>query len=146
MKKLLQFCRNIWAFKKALWHFRWWDYCFILEMLETSLKIMEKGFREKGIEEETSRALKVEKINRARTILKNIQEDNYVDMVEPELGKIIPRGWILEEPDNSKIEEREHNSKILKRAWEIEKAEWNELWTIFSGKAGEGSDMRGWWD
>lgn len=145
MKKLWQFCRNIWSFRKALWHFRWWDYSFTLEMLETSLHLMEKGFREKGIEEETSRALKIEKISRARTIIKNIQEDTYVNMVEPELGDVIVDSWFIENAKEKK-EAFEHNSIIFKRAQEIEYAEWNELWSIFNGKAGEGSDMRGWWD
>ena len=69
--------------------------------------------------------------------------------------------------DNETPEEKEHNSKVFKRAREIEEQMWTELWDILKGQTHshfevfldkskdkekawdnwfDGSGLRGWWD
>jgi len=150
--KIPVFFKNIYRFRNVLWNHRWWDYRFTLETLQTSLEIMEKGMHD-GMEVWESRGKKVAKIQRAIQILKNINEDNYIEMAEAELGEIIHHPWEFEETGdttdnplgekNEKLyklvdydtdEEREHNRKVYDRTHELEEQEWNELFEILKGQ------------
>jgi len=150
--KIPVFFKNIYRFRNVLWNHRWWDYRFTLETLQTSLEIMEKGMHD-GMEVWESRGKKVAKMQRAIQILKNINEDNYIEMAEAELGEIIHHPWEFEETGdttdnplgekNEKLyklvdydtdEEREHNRKVYDRTHELEEQEWNELFEILKGQ------------
>ena len=61
--------------------------------------------------------------------------------------------------DKDLPEEKEHNTKIINRAQEIEESDWKELWSIFQGqdytkfdknidwnKQFDGTGLRGYWD
>jgi hypothetical protein len=61
--------------------------------------------------------------------------------------------------DNETKEESDHNSKVFKRAREIEEQEWNELFELLKGQnyknfdkdvdwwqQFDGTGIRGWWD
>ena len=130
-----------------LWNHRWWDYRYTLEALQTSLEIMEKKMHD-GIEVRESRDKKIGKMQRAIQIIKNINDDMYIEMAEAELGKLIIYDWEFEDvpdrPGYSKLvdketsSERKHNRKVFNRARKIEDTEWKELWQIF-----EGQDIRG---
>jgi hypothetical protein len=107
-----------------------------------------------GMEVFESRGKKIEKMQRAIQILKNIGEDSYIEMAEAELGEIIHHPWEFEETgdttdnpfgekdeklyqliDKESPEEKEHNRKVYDRTHELEEQEWNELWEIFKGKS-----------
>jgi hypothetical protein len=150
--KIPVFFKNIYRFRNVLWNHRWWDYRFTLETLQTSLEIMERGMHG-GLEVFESRGKKIAKMQRAIQILKNINEDNYIEMAEAELGEIIHHPWEFEETGdttdnplgekNEKLyklvdydtdEEREHNRKVYDRTHELEEQEWNELFEILKGQ------------
>jgi hypothetical protein len=113
---------------------------------------MERGMHD-GLEVFESRGKKIAKMQRAIQILKNINEDNYIQMAEAELGEIIHHPWEFEETEdiidnplgekNEKLyklvdydtdEEREHNRKVYDRTHELEEQEWNELFEILKGQ------------
>jgi len=135
--------RNIWAFRKVLWNYRWWDYRYSLEAFRTSLEIMEKGMHG-GLEVYESRSKKIQKMQRVIQLIKNVEEDNYIEMAEAELGEIIRHPWEFEDVpdqpgyfqivDKDTPDEKEHNSKVYDRAREIEEHEWVELFEILKGQ------------
>lgn len=150
--KIPMFFKNIYKFRQVLWEHRWWDYRFTITTLRTSLEIMEKGMHG-GMEIWESRGKKVAKMQRAIQILKNIEDDNYIEMAEAELGEIIHHPWEFEETgdttdnpmgekneklyrlvDKETDEEKEHNRKVFDRTRELEEQEWNELWQILKGQ------------
>lgn len=108
-------------------------------------------------------------MRQAIRLIQNYNNDSYIEMAESELGEIIHHPWEFESVegkegisrlvDKETDEEKEHNSKVFKRAREIEESEWNELFEILKGqdyskfnksddwdKQFDGSGMRGWWD
>lgn len=150
--KIPYFFKNIYKFRHVLWEHRWWDYRFTLTTLRTSLEIMENGMQD-GLEVWESRGKKIAKMQRAIQILKNIEEDNYIQMAEAELGEIIHHDWEFEETeetidnplgeksektyrlvDKDTDEEKEHNRKVFDRTHELEEQEWNELFEILKGQ------------
>ena len=98
--KIPYFFKNIYKFRHVLWEHRWWDYRFTLTTLRTSLEIMEKGMHA-GLEVRESRDKKIAKMQRVIQILKNIEEDNYIQMAETELGEIIHHDWEFEETEET---------------------------------------------
>lgn len=139
--------------------------------LQISLDHMAGLFETRGLEVDSSRLKKVEKMRRASQLLKNYNEDLYIEMAEAELGELILRDWefepIPENPNYYKTvssetpEEEAHNRKVFNRAREIQEAEWIELWKIIQGQdysnfktadesswddQFDGSGIQGWWD
>ena len=101
---------------------------------------MEKHGNEVG----PSRLKKVKAMKRAAELMRNYNEDLYIDMAEAELGEVIHYDWEFEEvedkPGYSRLvdketeEEKDHNRKVFERASEIEEQEWKELWRILQGQ------------
>jgi len=137
--------------------------------LETGLTNMADTIEKYGIEIDSSRLKKVEKMRRAVQLIKNYNEDLYIEMAEAELGEIKFRGFkftplednkdLFEWVDDLVDEEKDHNNKVYARATEISGQEWKELWTILDGQdyskfdkdkdfddQFDGSGLRGWWD
>ena len=145
--KIPVFFKNIYRFRKMLWNHRWYDYRFTLEALQTSLEIMEAKMHD-GMEVRESRDKKIAKMQRAIQILKNINDDKYIEMAEAEFGELIMRDWEFEDVpdkpgysqlvDNETPSEKKHNRKVFYRARKLEADEWKELWKIF-----EGQDIKG---
>ena len=141
------FFKNVWRFRKELYNHQWWDYRYTLEMLHRSLVIMEAKMHA-GMEIRETRDKKIAKMQRAIQILKNIIDDNYIEMAEAELGKLVMHDWEFEDVpdrpgfsklvDNETASEKRHNRKVFNRARKLEAMEWKELWKIF-----EGQDIRG---
>jgi hypothetical protein len=137
------FFKNVWRFRKELYNHQWWDYRYTLEMLHRSLVIMEAKMHA-GMEMRESRDKKIAKMQRAIQILKNIIDDNYIEMAEAELGKLVMHDWEFEDVpdrpgysklvDNETASEKRHNRKVFNRARKLEAMEWNELWKIFEGQ------------
>lgn len=166
---LPQFFKNVWRFRSALCNHYWWDYSGSLEFLLISLTHMSDNIEKHGSEVTESRLKKVGKMRRAVQLIKNYKEDLYLEMAEKELGEIfyydIEFEPVPDKPgftqmiDKDTPEEKEHNMKVYKRAREIEKQEWNELFQILKGqdyskfnkktdwnKQFDGTGLRGWWD
>lgn len=137
------FLKNIYRFRKMLWNHRWWDYRYTLEALQTSLEIMEVKMHD-GMEVRESRDKKIAKMQRAIQILKNINDDRYIEMAEGEFGELYLRDWEFEDVpgkegysqlvDNETPSEKRHNRKVFNRARKLEAMEWKELWKIFEGQ------------
>jgi hypothetical protein len=163
------FVKNVWRFRKPLWNHNWWDNHASLEFLQVSLTHMADNIEKYGIEIDGPRLKKVEKMRRASQLIQNYINDLYSEMAESELGELILHDWEFEDvpdkPGFSRLvdketpEEKEHNTKVFKRAYEIESQEWNELFEILKGqdvnkfdkdydwnKQFDGSGLKYWWD
>jgi DNA-binding ferritin-like protein (Dps family) len=135
------FLKNIYKFRKPLWNHRWYDYHYTLEVLQTSLEIMEEGMHD-GKEVIESRGKKITKMQRAIQILKNINDDKYIEMAEAELGALYMRDWEFEDIGNGCSRlldkytdgEKLHNGKVFDRSRVLQEQEWKELWKIFEGQ------------
>lgn len=166
-----RFIRNVWLFRKSLWNTYWWDHHGPLMHLQIALDRMADKIEAHGIEVDESRLKKVAKMRRASQLLKNYNEDLYIDMAEAELGELVLHDLEFEpvpdQPgysqlvDKDTLEEKEHNRKVFDRSREIGEAEWAELWEILKGQdygkfendegsswdsQFDGSGIRGWWD
>ena len=165
---LPRFFKNVWTFRKALWNHYWFDHHGTLMFLETGLTHISDTVEKYGMEIDETRLKKVTAMRRAVQLIKNYNEDNYIDMAEKELGELILHDWEFEPAeqegyfqvvDKDTPEEKEHNKKVFARAREIGEQEWNELFEILKGqdytkfdkdidwnKQFDGSGLRGWWD
>ena len=141
--KIPYFIENVWYFRKELWEHRSWDYIFSLMMLRRSLTKLAHTLEFYGQEIEDSRMDKVKNILRVTHLIDRIREDEYIKDAETELGELQNSDWLFNDIEDTP-EQREHNSKVFKRAHEIEENEWKELWKILKG--GKNGGMRGWWD
>lgn len=166
---LPRFLKNVWKFRKALYNHYWFDHHGTLMFMETGLIDMANKIEKHGIEVDSSRLKKVEKMRRAIQLIKNYNEDLYIEMAEKELGEIVLHEWEFEPStdhpgsyqlvDKDTPEEKEHNNKVYTRAREIGEQEWAELWDVIKGQdyskfdenidfdsQFDGSGLRGWWD
>ena len=166
---LPRFFKNICIFRKSLWNTYWWDHHGPLIHLEIALTQMADNLEEHGLEVDESRLKKVAKMRRAAELIRNYNQDLYIDMAEAELGEIIHHPWEFEDSpdhpncvqlvDKETSAEKEHNRKVFARAREIGEEQWAELWSILKGQDHstfdfekdwtsqfDGSDLRGWWD
>lgn len=146
------FLKNVWYFRAELYNFEPWDYRFNLDLFQKSLENTVEYLELYGIEEDSSRKKKVDKIRRVIELLENNKEYYYLDRAEQELGELHTRDWFSDEVEDLTPEELDHNRKVYLRASKIEEQEWKELWGIIKGKKyktyeeWDGSDIRGWWD
>lgn len=164
-----RFLKNVWKFRKALYNHYWFDHHGTLMFMETGLTDMANKIENHGIEVDSSRLKKVEKMRRAIQLIKNYNEDLYIEMAEKELGELVIHDWefkptddnpdLFELVDKDTPEEKEHNRKVFARAKEIGEQEWKELFSILEGQnytkfddnkdfdnQFDGSGLRGWWD
>jgi hypothetical protein len=142
-----RFIRNVWRFRKGLSRHYWWDHHGMLMFMEAALTDMSDRLEKDGSEIDISRLKKVEKMRRAIQLIKNYNQDLYIEMAEKELGKLNLYDWEFEtvpdSPDLKRLvdketeEEKVHNRKVFNRAREIGESEWNELWQIFKGQDNE---------
>jgi hypothetical protein len=166
---LPRFFKNIWRFRKPLWNHYWWDHHGSLTFLEVAFTHMSDNVEKHGNEIDETRLKKVAAMRRVVELIKNYNEDNYIDIAESELGELVLHDWEFEpvpdKPGYSQLvdkdtaEEKEHNRKVFERAREIQEQEWDELFVILKGqdytkfdedidwnKQFDGSGLRGWWD
>lgn len=168
--KIPRFVKNIWYFRKELWRFRSWDYTFNLMMLSRSLEKTAYTLEFHGNEINETRFKKVEKIKRVVEIIKSLDESNYIDRAEKELGELKNGDWLFNGVEDTP-DEKVHNRKVYDLATKIENDEWNELFDILRGQNHEeykkivenateeekwnldlwtrwfdGSGMKHWWD
>lgn len=166
---LPRFFKNIWKFRKALYNHYWFDHHGTLMFMEIGLTDISNNIEKYGIEVDSSKFKKIEKMHRAIQLIKNYNEDSYIEMAEKELGELVMHDWefkptddnpdLFELVDKDTPEEKEHNRKVFDRAREIGEQEWSELWDIIKGQdyskfdknkdfdnQFDGSGLRGWWD
>jgi hypothetical protein len=139
-----RFLKNIWRFRKALWNHYWWDHHGTLMFMEIGLDNMATNLETKGLEVDESRLKKVAAMKRAVQLIKNYNQDRYIEMAEAELGEIIHHEWnfvpvegkddLFQIEDQDTPEEKAHNRKVFDRTREIEEQEWAELWLILKGQ------------
>jgi hypothetical protein len=177
-----RFFRNLWLFRKNLWNHTWYNGDgSVLPWVKTAVDDMAWRIEKHGHEIEESRLKKVAKMRRLSYLIDVCVKDDFIEEAEKEMGfEYIYRDFGFEEiPDrtydnplgekNEKLyllkenqtpEEKESNSKLLKRAHEIEKEYWEELCAIIKGPdydvlrdsdedwdaKYDGSDLRAWWD
>lgn len=167
-----RFFKNTWKFRKALWNHYWFDHHGTLMFMEIGIRDTAEKIEKYGIEVDKPRLKKVAAMIRAADLIRNYNEDLYLDMAEAELGEINYKKPLFEKDeknpdyylmvDNDTPDEKEHKSKVYARTREIEESEWNELWTIIKGqdieefrdfykkvKSGEANDFekeQGEWD
>ena len=142
-----RFIRNVWRFRKGLSRHYWWDHHGMIMFMEAALTDMSDRLEKDGLEIDISRLKKVEKMRRVIQLIKNYNQDLYIEMAEKELGKLNLYDWEFEtvpdSPDLKRLvdketeEEKVHNRKVFNRAREIGDSEWNELWQIFKGQDNE---------
>lgn len=167
--KLPMFFENFWYFRKELWRFRSWDYSFNLMILSRSLEKTAHTLEFHGWEIEETKNKKVEKIKRVIEIIKSLEESNYINRAEKQIGEL--RGVEFWEDKEDTPEDKEHNKKVFDLSTKIEEDEWEELFTILKGqnhkeyiklmeaqseeekwktdlwtKWFDGSGMKHWWD
>jgi hypothetical protein len=163
-RKIPKFFKNIWAFRKEVSTFSWWDFRYNISLLRKSLEITSHGVESKGIEVDESRLKKVKAMKELIEILKVIEEDSYLELAEKELGELPNRPIEFrpcEDPhdcyeivDNDTEEDKNLRKLIYKRADEIEEQSWDRMARIIRGqkreeiesKGYDGTGMRGWWD
>lgn len=151
------FFKNIWVFRSSLYNYRWYDHSGVLNFMADSFSHMAKNLESKGLEVDESRLKKVEAMRRAEAIIRNTNESNFIQMAEDELGDLFMGNDIFD--DDLPEQEKEHNSRVFKRARELEENEWEELIQILKGqdytkfykeidwyKQFDGTGLRGWWD
>lgn len=140
-----RFLRNVRRFRKELLNFYPWDYIYNLKLLRRSLQESVKSI-EKGHEVDYTRLKKVEAMNRAIALILKFENDSFIEEAEAELGKVVRHDWDFTQEgewlDKNTPEENDHNSKIYRRAEEIEEKCWKELWEIFKGDGKEGEEYR----
>ena len=143
--------KNLRRFFWIVWKYRGWDYSYNLLLLKRGLEVY-LTFPNYEVDED--RIPKENDIKRAIQIINNIDKHPYITMSEKELGEIVNVGMNFKEledkdengdnfyewVDDRTQEEKDHSSKVHKRADEIEKNEWNELFNMMRDKA------QGWWN
>ena len=141
---LPRFFKNIWLFRKGLWNHYWFDHHGTLTLLEVGLTDISNNVEKYGTEVDEGRLKKVLAMRRAVQLIKNYNEDRYTEMAEDELGEMILHPWEFEpvpdRPGSTRLidkdtpEEKEHNRKVMDRALQIQKQEWDELFEILKGQ------------
>lgn len=130
--KIPCFFKNVWRFRKELWKFRRWDSVFNIAIFRASLEQTAICIKD-GNEVESSRMKKYEKIMRAVELMKAVENDDFIDRAEMELGECIHKGNIF--ASENLPEDDAHNRKVYDRARELEEKEWAELWQILKGQS-----------
>lgn len=167
---LPNFMKNLWFFRKILWNFKPWDYSYNIMAFRRSLELTLKSIEKYSNEETQSKLKKCSKMKRAIDIMKNIENDNYIEIAENKLDKKVSTSIFDFKKCNNKIgdviyklidnetpEEKKVNEDIFSLARVIEENEWEELWGIMKGQnikncsedewneAFDGSGLNEWW-
>ena len=141
---LPRFFKNVWTFRKALWSHYWFDHHGTLKFVEIGLTNISDTVEKYGNEVDGPRLKKVAAMRRAIELIRNYNQDKYIEMAEKEIGELVIHDWEFEpvedKPGYSRLidkdtdEERIHNRKVFDRAHEIEEQEWDELFKILKGQ------------
>jgi len=157
IKQPFRFILNVWAFRKVLWKWRWWDYHFNLELFAQGLRLQRDGMSENSMEIWETRKKKLEKMTEAIEILDRLDTNWHVEEAQRQLGKkIVYHDWgfeevdpdepgtgktietVIDDPmldekhfkvvDNLTEEEAQNNKEIYDLSYELEDRDWRQLW------------------
>ena len=157
IKQPFLFVLNLWAFRKVLWKWRWWDYRYNLNLFAQGLRLQHKGMFENSMEVWETRKKKLEKMGEAISIIDRLDSNWYVEEAQRQLGKkLIYRDWgfeevdpsepmtgktietVIDDPmldekhfkvvDNLTEEEAKNNREIYDLSYELEDRDWRQLW------------------
>jgi hypothetical protein len=129
--------KNIFFFWKVIWQYRSWDSSFQMRILARSLEPLAHTLEHYGNEIDGPRLKKVAKIKRAIEILNLQANTDYISLAEEKLSQEvnIEYGILGTLPeDEEPLEIKETNRKIFELANELEKKEWEELFSILKGQ------------
>lgn len=129
------FFKNIWKFRKELWHHVDFDYESSLRFLRRNIQLI-RASKLYDYEDENDKKRKLESMDSALLLLDNIIEDDYVSIAENYLGKKLNHDTILANNSNDKfylLPNSKDDREIFDTARAIEKQEWEELFDILKG-------------
>lgn len=145
-----RFFQNIWLFRRQLVNYYQFDYSGSLWLFSRGIELTAKHIKERGMEEDSSRLKRVEKMERAVHLLNLFaKRDYFFEEAEEELGLKMISNWTYKpteeiyEPTGEQLvevisdvseEQEEINGKIVERSHEINARYWNELWQIIKGQ------------
>ena len=143
---------NLKKFFKVVWEWRSWDNAYNLNLYAKSLELyLEQSPYSPALEIDKTRIPKERNMKRVVELIKNRNDDNYIERVEEEMGRDVNYGFSFKEIkgdngekmyemlDHATEEEKEFRTKVYKRVDELTRDEWNELWDIIR------DDSQGWW-
>ncbi len=141
------FFKNVFHFRKELYNFRTWDSSYNLAIFRRSIELTRENILKYGLEVEEQRVKKLDKMQRAITLLKRFEHDEFIALAEKELGEIP-----IESINIFSSVITEHQKAVFKRSYEIQVESWRELWDIIHGTDSnsyyeqDGSNIQSWWD
>jgi len=132
---------------------------FIRDGLNHSIPL----FEERGNEIESSKKLKIYKMRRLKWLLDNMEDHNYTEQAEKELGKLFHEPMIFKQiedmPDyyemvsNLNPEQELHNGNVYDLSRKLEEQQWNEIMEILKGNTilnwerdFNGNGIKNWWN
>ena len=138
---------RIWAlrtfYKVISKEVRPYDYHGILVYLKKHISEISTYLETKGIETTENRDLKIKDMNRCTELINNILEENFLERC----GYVFdPNKFSIEDDGEITTEEDEKQREIFKKARELEKKEWNELWDIIRNGKAYHFGLHSWWD
>lgn len=152
--------KNFWRFKKEIIRYRPWDYTYSLSLFRKGLEGLHYNILYYGIEIDSERLKKLEKIQRAIELIKYHEDDLFLELAEKELGYEYYYNDMFFK--NGQLIEGEHhlkNKALSNLSIQIEKKTWNELFEILKGQdynlfdknkdfhsQTDGSGLKGWWN
>jgi len=138
------FLRNIWIYRSELTHTYDWDGTGTLKFTKAHLERVANYLETRGHEVEESRLKKVKMIRRAVELMDLHIEERFTEWAELEMSETLFDSKIyfekIEDSDLSEMkdrltpEEKAHNGRIYKKADEIAKETWQELFEILRGQ------------
>ena len=155
------FFRNMYNFRKELYHYRDFDSIFSLIMFKRSLELLCNTIEFKGHEIDETRLKKVAKLKRVIEILGYFEKDSFTELAEKQLGFEYDYSYGIDQRNLMPKEVRDNNGKIIELSMALENSLFQELLDILKGQDREifqnvsdeeyyelfdGSGIQGWWD
>ena len=103
------FFRNLWTFRKELYRYRAYDYSFTLRLFRRGLEQLVDNVQD-GMEIDETRLPKIQQMERVIFLIKQLEDDTYIDRMEQQLG---PLSLFTFDKREESEEELEHNRKVF---------------------------------
>ena len=162
-EELPNFIKNVWIFRKSLTNFYWYNMDSTMLFIRDGLNHSIPLFEERGNEIESSKKLKIYKMRRLKWLLDNMEDHNYIEQAEKELGKLFHEPMIFKPIENMpdyyemvsslNPEQELHNGKVYDLATKLEEQQWNEIMEILKGNSilnwerdFNGNGIQNWWN
>jgi hypothetical protein len=131
------FFKNIWKFRKELWHHVDFDYESSLRFLRRNIQLIYAA-KIDDYEDEEDKRKKLKSMNTALLLLDNIIQDDYITIAQNQLGKKLSYNTVLRTDANKwYLPVSTKDREIFDKARELEQLEWEELFNILKGPNGK---------